>query len=44
METTGEGKSAVATPDGKIRKKENLNIIEVAMYVSIYHVCYIGNS
>ena len=25
IETTGEGKSAVATPDGKSRKKKKLN-------------------
>ena len=26
METTGEGKSAVATPDGKSRKKKKLTM------------------
>ena len=32
METTGEGKSAVATPDGKSRKKKNkkyINLINI---------------
>ena len=29
IETTGEGKSAVATPDGKSRKKKKISIEEI---------------
>ena len=34
IETTGEGKSAVATPDGKSRKKKN--ILNISMTLLVY--------